>query len=661
VESLPTARILLLVVYRPEYRHGWASKGYYTQIRVDPLPPDDAERLLKGLLGEREAVLALKPLLLERTEGNPFFIEESVRALAETGTLVGAPGSYHVVKSAPHIEVPATVYEVLAARIDRLPREERRSLQCASVVGKDVSVEILAGIAGASTTTLDPVLAHLRGAEFLYETGSVSGPEYTFTHTLTYEVAYASLINGERRAAHARAVEVIETLRADRLAEHVEDLARHSFHGEVWEKAVEYLAKAARRALARSANREAAALLEQALTAITHLPRDPDVLARAADLQFELRNVHQALGEFKAMRERLEAARPDMERLGDRWRLGRLAAYLADNYRMTGEHDRAVEWGERALTIADSLADLELQLTANTYLGQIGLAGGRYREAITRFTKIIEALTGDHAVMHFGSPQPRSIHSRTCLAWCLAELGEFPAGRAVGEEAIAIARFLDHPLSLVTAYFGIGYLLVRKGDLTEAMEILGPALEMTRAGHSLVWFPRIASLLGGLYSLAGRPQQGRPLLEEAIDRSESMHLVTGRSMMLVWLAESWMAVGDLARAWDVGQRALRLAREHKERGHEAWALYTLGRVASRRNPPGLDEAVRLVDEALRLAKDLRMRPLIAHCHVAFGLIRAIGRDQLNAKHHLTAGAGLLRDLAMDFWRPEAEAALRHLG
>jgi tetratricopeptide (TPR) repeat protein len=428
----------------------------------------------------------------------------------------------------------------------------------------------------------------------------------------------------------------------------------------VWEKAVEYLGRAAARALARSANQEAAALLEQALTAVAHLPRDSKILERAVDLQFDLRNVLQSLGEFKAMRERLEAAHADVEMLGDLWRLGRLSAYLADNYRVMGEHDRAAEYGQRALALADSLTDLELQVTANTYLGQICLAGGGYQEAIRRFTRNIEALTGDHAVKRFGSPQPRSVHSRTCLAWCLAELGQFPAARSVGEEGVEIARSLDHPLSLVTAYFGIGYVLVRKGEVADALAILEPALEMTRAGHSPVWFPRIASLLGELYGLAGRPHQGCPLIEEALERASAMSLVSGRSLMLVWLTESWMAAGELGRARDVGEDALALAREHKEQGHEAWALYTIGRLAARVEPSDQEKAGRLVADALRLATDLGMRPLAAHCHVVLGQIRAAAEDHLNAKHHLSAGADLLRELGMDLWRPEAEAELGRL-
>jgi tetratricopeptide (TPR) repeat protein len=325
-----------------------------------------------------------------------------------------------------------------------------------------------------------------------------------------------------------------------------------------------------------------------------------------------------------------------------------------------GEHDRAVEWGQRALAIADSLTDLELQVTANTYLGQISLAGGGYQEAIPRFTRNIESLTGDHTDKRFGSPQPRSVHSRTCLAWCLAELGEFPAARMVAEEAVEIARSLDHPLSLVTAYFGIGYVLVRKGDLAAALAILEPALEMTRAGHSPVWFPRIASLLGELHNLAGRPDQGRPLIEEALERASAMHLVSGRSLILVWLTESWMATGELDRAREVGTQALRLAQEHKERGHEAWAVHTFGRLAARLDAPSHEEAASLIDHALRLATELRMRPLAAHCHVAFGQIRAMTGDQLNAKHHLAAGAGLLRELGMELWLPGAEVELRRL-
>src|SRR5262249_16674953 len=167
VESLPTARLLLLVTYRPEYQHGWGNKTYYTQLRLDPLLPASAEDLLQALLGDDASLAPLTRLLITRTEGNPFFLEGSVRTLVETGALGGEPGAYHLAQALPTVQVPATVHAVLAARIDRLPPEEKRLLQTAAVIGTDVPFALLRAIADVPEETLHRGLAHLQTAEFL--------------------------------------------------------------------------------------------------------------------------------------------------------------------------------------------------------------------------------------------------------------------------------------------------------------------------------------------------------------------------------------------------------------------------------------------------------------------------------------------------------------
>ena len=204
VESLPTAPLLLLVNYRPEYQHGWGSKTYYTQLRLDPLPPASASAFLQALLGDDPSLEPLKRLLIERTEGNPFFLEESVRTLVETGVLVGEPGAYRLVKPFDSLQVPATVQAVLAARIDRLPAEEKRLLQTAAVIGTEVPLPLLQAIAELPEAALHGALAHLQAAEFLYETRLFPDHEYTFKHALTHEVAYGSLLLERRRVLHAR-------------------------------------------------------------------------------------------------------------------------------------------------------------------------------------------------------------------------------------------------------------------------------------------------------------------------------------------------------------------------------------------------------------------------------------------------------------------------
>ena len=365
VESLPTAQLLLLVNYRPEYQHGWGSKTYYTQLRLDPLPPASADEFLQALLGDDPSLAPLKQLLIARTEGNPFFLEESVRTLVETGVLVGEPGAYRLAQALPTIQVPATVQAVLAARIDRLPPEEKRLLQTAAVIGTEVPLPLLQAIADLPEAALHRGLAHLQAAEFLYETRLFPEPEYTFKHALTHEVAYNSLLLERRRGLHARLVEALEALAPERVAEQVERLAHHALRGEVWDKAVTYCQQAGARAHDRAAFREAVASFEQALQALAHLPEDGDTRVLAIELRLALGSALTALGEYGRRLALLGEAEALARALDDRARLGRVLAEMAQVLRITGDHDGAMAAGQQALELAAALGDSALQVQAS--------------------------------------------------------------------------------------------------------------------------------------------------------------------------------------------------------------------------------------------------------------------------------------------------------
>ena len=351
IESMPNVRILLLVTYRPEHTSAWASKTYCTRLRLDPLGPERAEELLRTLVGDA-SLSPLKRLLIERTQGNAFFLEESVRALVESQTLVGERGAYTLAKSVDDVPTPATVHAVLAARINQLPSDESALLQTASVVGTNVSFHLLQTIAGMPEDTLRRSLEHLQAAEFLYERSLFPALEYTFKHALTHEVAYESLPSERRRALHARIVEAIEGLYADRITEHVELLAHHCFEGEMWEKAALYLRQAGAKAARRSANREAVPHLERALVALGHLPVSRDGIEQAIDVRFELRRALLALGEYRPMLEHLRHAEVLAQELGDRRRLGWALLYLTGCLDWMGDPSGALACQQRGLAIA---------------------------------------------------------------------------------------------------------------------------------------------------------------------------------------------------------------------------------------------------------------------------------------------------------------------
>jgi class 3 adenylate cyclase len=328
VESLPTARLLLLVNYRPEYEHGWGRRTYYQQLRLDPLPAASADELLHALLGDDAGLHALKRLLVERTEGNPFFLEESVQALVETGVLAGERGAYRLARPLEHAQVPATVQAVLTARIDRLAPEDKRLLQSAAVIGKDVPYALLAAIAELPEDALRAGVARLQAAEFLYEAALFPELEHTFKHALTHEVAYGSLLGERRRALHARIMEAIERLYPDRLIEYVERLAHHALRGEVWAQAVSYSRQAGAKSAARSAYREAASHVDQAIMTLDHLPDDAGTRELAIDLRLELYMSVMPLGERERTNNLCRELEALAETLGDPGRLARVYALI---------------------------------------------------------------------------------------------------------------------------------------------------------------------------------------------------------------------------------------------------------------------------------------------------------------------------------------------
>ena len=660
VESLPTARLLLLVNYRPEYQHGWSGKTYYRQLRIDPLPPATAEELLRGLLGDAPELRPLERLLTDRTEGNPFFLEETVRTLVETRVLVGERGAYRLAKEVGTIRVAPTVQAVLAARIDRLTPEEKRLLQTAAVIGKDVPFALLQAIAGAPEDALRRSLANLQASEFLYESKLFPDLEYTFKHALTHEVAYGSLLQERRRALHARIVEAIEHFDSARLSEHVEQLAHHALHGEVWDKALTYLRQAGAKAAARSAYRESAAYLTQALRTLEHLPQSPALMAEAVDLRLELRNSLAPLGQYAAVLEHLEGARTIAEALGDQGRLGLVFAHLANYFAPLGHHQRAIAAGERALAIASELGDSTLQTVANFRLAQSYYLLGDFRRMLTLLQSVVALLESNPKAERFGTPFFLSVGSRSWLGRCLGEMGQFSEGEGVALEGLRRAEDLDHPLSVVIACFGLGRVYLLQGVLPKALATLERGLQLARSLAFDAWLPLSAAQLGHAYTLAGRPADGIPLLEECVRIQTSRNRLQELALTLTWLAGAYLRSGRSEDTMAAAGDALRLARERGERGNEGWVMWVLGEITCHRAPGDVGEAEAHYLEAGARGTELGMRPLVAHCRFGLGkLYRRAGKRE-PAREHLATATTAFREMGMQFWLEKAETELKEL-
>jgi class 3 adenylate cyclase/tetratricopeptide (TPR) repeat protein len=655
VESLGSARVLLLVNYRPEYEHRWGSKTAYSQVRLDTLPAESAAELLAALLGPDPGLAPLTQMLVNR--GNPFFLEETVRTLLETGALHGLRGAYRLTRPVEAIEIPATVQVILAARIDRLPADDKQLLQMASVIGKDVPLVLLHAVAEATEDGVQRGITHLQAAEFLYETRLFPEPSYTFKHALTHEVTYGTLLQGRRKVLHARIVGAIERCYPDRLSEHVERLAYQAVRGELWEKSVTYLRQAGAKALARSGSREAATAFEQALAALAHLPKGRATVEQAIDLRFELRQAVQALGEHQRVVDYLGEAESLAATLDDQRRLGWVFAYRSQYFAWLGEPERAEEAGQRALTIGGASGDFGLQVSAHFFLGQLAHWSGDYQRAKAHLRWNVDALTEDRVRERFGHSGLPAVLSRSALAWGMAELGEFTESAVYADEAVRIAESVGQPFSLVAAYLTPAYLHLVKGDAARALPPLQRALALCETWNLAFLFPFIAQELGPAYARGGRLDDAMPLLERAIAHLPAL-MRNQRVPLHTALGEVHLRAGRIDTADEEARRALAVAQECRTRGWQAWALRLLGEVAARRDAP--EHAEGHYRDALALGEQLGMRPLVSHCHLGLGKLyqRTGKRDQ--AQEHLTTATTMYREMDMRFYLEQAEAEMGEL-
>jgi predicted ATPase len=560
-ESVATAKLLLLVNYRPEYTHGWGSKTYYTQLRLDPLGEKEARELLAALLGEGKSAEqeALERLVLEKSEGNPFFIEELVQTLAEEGVLAGERGRYRLERSPGELHIPATVQGVLAARIDRLPADEKDLLQTLAVIGKEFSFGLLKIVAEGGEEDLRGRLAHLQAGEFIHEQPAFPEPEYIFKHALTQEVAYGSLLVERRRPLHERTARAIEELYRDRLDEHYGELAHHYDHTENTPKAVEYLHLAGEQAARRSAYAEAIHRLSRGVERVATLPESRERARQELSLQIALGGALTATQGYGApeVARAFVRARELSEQAGDapqvfRALLGQYISHLA-----RAEHERAGELAQDLLRLARDTGDAAYLLYAHAVMGEAAFWRGEFPQAREHLEEAIHRY------------DPQELRSRgflffevdvgvgdlVNLSWTLWPLGYPEQALTRSQESLALAQELSHPFAEAHAllyaawvhwlrgesrahleaaeavialsnehgflqYAGLGAFhraaaLTDQGQLQEGIAGMRAILEAMPAGGAVLGLPGMLALLAEAHGKAGQTEEGLALLDEA--------------------------------------------------------------------------------------------------------------------------------------------------
>jgi predicted ATPase/DNA-binding winged helix-turn-helix (wHTH) protein len=658
IDHTPEAHLLLVLLFRPDFRPAWLLRPRLTQIALERLSHRLVEHMVEHMVGDIPLPAEVLQQIVAKTDGVPLFVEEVTKMVLESGLLKEREGQYELAGPLPPLAIPTTLHDLLMARLDRLG-VAKEVAQLGSVVGREFAYEVLQAVAPMDETTLQQGLAQLVTAELLYQRGRPPRVQYIFKHGLIQEAAYQSMLQRTRQQYHRQIAQVLEDRFPAICESHPELLAHHYTAAGQSAQAIHYWQRAGQWAMAHSGYHEAVACLEQALVALQQLPERRDTLEQAIDLRLALRTPLHALRAFERLYEHLRLADTLAHTLADPGRQGWVAAYLSALRFNTGALEQALETGQRALAFAQGGGDLALEVVATYFLGLATYARGRYQQAVVLLRERLEDLTRGRSGESFGLPGPVAILARAWATRCLAEQGRFAEGQALGYEALRLAEEATHPFALARAAEELGVLYLRQGVHSQATAMLERSHRLCQDWHLTLRLPSLTVYLGYAYTLAGRTTDALPLLEHAVAQMATMPNQLAHELVL--LSEAILLAGRWEAAAPLAEQALALARTHQEAGTEAWALRLCGELAAQPGPHAAAAAEARYLQALALADALGMRPLLAHIHLGLGTLYHQSGRRGEAGTELALAVELFRALEMPLWLSRAEAARAVIG
>ena len=623
-----------------------ATGPHFRHMPLSPLSRGDTAALVQSLArrGSDETLVAcLSDRLWAASKGNPFIIVETMRALDE-----GA-----VTETAPTLRLPERVRQVIAGRLERLSPRGQQLAAVAAVIGREFEFPVLQIAAGLGVRDAAEGVEELVRRRVLHGIGE----RFDFTHERVREVVYDRLLALQRKVLHGQLVKAIEEVYAENLEPYYAALGLHCSESEIWGKAATYLRQAGIQAGARSAYSEAVAFFTQALGALGHLPVTRETTELTIDIRLDIRSALIPLSEWARMGEQVHEAERLARTLGDQHRLGKISNFMLNQCLLTGDYDGALRFGREALGIARASGDRSIEVVATTNLGGTHSARGEFTDAAAFFERNV-ALEGDLRYQRFGSASIQSAWSGAHLAEVLSELGRFDEAIARAEASVQIAEEANNSFTLNFGLFALGRAHLRRGGHAEAIRDLKRGHDLCRTRQIVFWTAFVAAALGVAYALARQADEAVPLVAGAVEeyRHRPNHFRPAVIPLCAGTAYLW--AGRIDEAAGHAREALALTRRLGARGAEVHALCLVGDVAL---ADGGGDAESYYREALTLAGELGMRPLVAHCHRGLGkLYRRTGkRDQ--AQEHLTTATTMYREMGMTYWLEKAEAELKELG
>jgi predicted ATPase/class 3 adenylate cyclase len=645
LDSISGARVFLIFTYRPEFVHTWGGRSYHSQLNLNRLSNRECLSLASHLLEGFRSDESLEKLIIEKTDGVPFYVEELIRFLKHQGIIKKTGDTYRLIKDTRELPIPSSIQDVIMARVDCLSDGAKALLQTGSVAGREFTHDLIKGVSEIPDQELWSHLSALKDAELLYERGIYPQSIYVFKHVLTRDVAYRSLLQKKRQVIHQKVGRALEQIYAERLAEVYEILAFHFLNGEDWKRAYKYCLAAAEKSFSRSEYEDAKKYVEEALTALQKLPREKTRIEQEIDLRFYMRSVLVPLGRHDEWGEHIRGAELLAREIGDDARRANVLNYLSSLYWIHDQPRQAFEVAQKALTLARKTNHFSYEVSIMYHLGIYFYSWGDYTRQVEYQQEVRRRLTGTAAYLQHGLSTFPGAWVRGLLALGMAELGQFDIIDELGQEGLEIAEKVENALTQINTYACLGMAYLRLGKVKTALEHLEKGYEECLNANVKFVHSFTAGALGHAYLLNKEPARALTVLKEGT-KPEYLERGIWTVHSLTALADAYRVTGKIDPALDTISRTLKLASDSEERGFESWAMLVMARINA--DAGRIEGAKQWYQRALKQAADLSMLPLVAHCHQGLGDLHQSLGEKNKAQSEFDTAHEMYRSLGMTY-------------
>lgn len=657
---LANTHVLLILLYRPEYTHNWGNRSYFTKIGLDQLGIESSSKLIKAILEEGEVAPELKQFILDRAAGNPLFMEEFTHTLLENGSIEKRDDHYALNRKPSDIQVPDTVQGIIAARMDRLEENLKRTMQVASVIGRDFAFRILQTITGMREE-LKSYLLNLQGLEFIYEKRLFPELEYIFKHALTQEVAYNSLLHTRRKEIHEKIGEAIEEIYSDHIEEFYEMLAFHYLKSENLDKSYQYLKLSGYKATKNYAIQEAFRIYKEAIEVLNKMPETEENKRKQIDVCLSLWPPMHSLGYPEGSLKILQDGQHLSEEIKDERSLAIFYSKLSNYYTAMGEPQLGIQYSEKGFDEAAKIEDIDLMAPLAVELSVAYTGAGGFLKMPEVVFRVIGLIEKTHRESEFfGRPFIVFPELYCHCGYSLAYSGKFNEGEALCEKGLRFAHKMNHLGTLGIVELLYGWLFVVKGDGENTITHSKNCIRYSEQGEVSIILPWAWSLLGTGHYYLGELKTALKHVQKGIKMQKDMGISMLMSRSYHFRGVIYLGLGEFESAQNCAEKALDLAQKNHEKWVEgiSWAL--LGVALGKKEPPEIESAEEYILKSMEIVEELQIKPYISQGFFYLGdLYKDMGR-KAEALEHLKKAEGMFKEMGMEYWLNRTKEVLERV-